>query len=347
MKVRLFPARTPAIDGDDRPLNPVIYDWLGRAIRDLEAGGGDGGGSGAPGPAGPAGPPGPTGPAGATGPAGPAGGTVPLTSSNPQNVGTSPAVGAVLESARADHVHDLEFSTLQSILAGASAAVGFNGQSLNGIDAITSSTGGIVDGFAGFRTNGSQSFALRDSADGGGAIFIFQGRATIASPADGFFVLKDNAGTGFTMLRLGGGTSAFPGLKRNGAALESRLADDSAYAVHRVATPVGSNDAVTKAYADALGGGGGGSLTQVEVDLGSTPRRSGRFTITDAAIASTSKVICVQAGGPYTGKGTLGDEAEMDHVDVAVTPATGTATAYWVSSTFVRGNFKFNYQVAA
>lgn len=48
------------------------------------------------------------------------------------------------------------------------------------------------------------------------------------------------------------GGPAGPGLKRSGAAIEARNAADSAYAVFRVATPVGDNDAVTKAYADTL-----------------------------------------------------------------------------------------------
>lgn len=77
-------------------------------------------------------------------------------------------------------------------------------------------------------------------------------------------------------------------------------------------------------------GGGGGSATTVEVDLGSTPVFRGRFTITDAGISGTSKVLCWQAPGPYTNKGTRADEAEMQPVQViAVTPAAGSAQVYW------------------
>lgn len=75
--------------------------------------------------------------------------------------------------------------------------------------------------------------------------------------------------------------------------------------------------------------GGGGSATTVEVDLGSAAT-SGRFTITDAAIGATSKVLCWQAPGPYTGKGTRADEAEMQPVIItAVNPAAGSAVVYW------------------
>lgn len=79
-----------------------------------------------------------------------------------------------------------------------------------------------------------------------------------------------------------------------------------------------------------VSGGGGSSATTVEVDLGSTAKTSGKFTITDAAISATSKVLCWQAPGPYTGKGTLADEAAMQAViAVSVTPATGTAVVAW------------------
>lgn len=78
------------------------------------------------------------------------------------------------------------------------------------------------------------------------------------------------------------------------------------------------------------GGGGGASATTVEQDLGSTPTWRGRFTITDAAIGAASKVLCWQAPGPYTGKGTRADEAEMQPVSVvAVDPAAGSAVVYW------------------
>lgn len=91
------------------------------------------------------------------------------------------------------------------------------------------------------------------------------------------------------------------------------------------------------------------SATEVEASLGSAPdaRRSGRFIITDAAIGATSKVFVTQAGGPYTGKGTRADEAEMDHVACVAKAASGSATVYWHSRTRVRGNFKFHYVIGA
>lgn len=58
------------------------------------------------------------------------------------------------------------------------------------------------------------------------------GGAALASPSDSVWQMRNNAGNDFNRLQLGGGTSAFPALKRNSTALETKLADDSAYAPH-------------------------------------------------------------------------------------------------------------------
>jgi len=90
-------------------------------------------------------------------------------------------------------------------------------------------------------------------------------------------------------------------------------------------------------------GGGSFSATTIEANLGSTPVFQGKFTITDAAISSTSKVLCWQAPGPYTGKGTRADEASMQPVQViAVEPAAGTATVYWQTPPMIGERLKNN-----
>lgn len=93
------------------------------------------------------------------------------------------------------------------------------------------------------------------------------------------------------------------------------------------------------------------SLTTVECSVAPTPqtRRSGHVQITGLAGLTAGKPVLVQqAAGPYTGKGTRTDEAEMDMLTVAgvVLNAT-TIDLYWQSKYQVRGNFKFNYAVAA
>lgn len=55
-------------------------------------------------------------------------------------------------------------------------------------------------------------------------------RARMLSPADGQITLTNAAQTDFSLLQFGGTTSAFPAIKRNGIAIDFRLADDSTYA---------------------------------------------------------------------------------------------------------------------
>lgn len=56
------------------------------------------------------------------------------------------------------------------------------------------------------------------------------GGAALASPADGVWVMRNNAGTDFNRLQFGGTSASFPSIKRNGAGLDFRLANDSGYA---------------------------------------------------------------------------------------------------------------------
>lgn len=80
----------------------------------------------------------------------------------------------------------------------------------------------------------------------------------------------------------------------------------------------------------SIPGGGTPSSTTVEVNLGATPVWQGKFTITDAAISTSSKVHVWQAPGPYTGKGIRADEAALQPVDIiAVEPLTGSASVHW------------------
>lgn len=79
---------------------------------------------------------------------------------------------------------------------------------------------------------------------------------------------------------------------------------------------------------------------------------TGKFTITDAAITGSSKVLCWQAPGPYTGKGTSTDQAQLEPVRVISTvPAAGSAVVYWetppmVAHPVLTGNGKPNVTVS-
>lgn len=100
----------------------------------------------------------------------------------------------------------------------------------------------------------------------------------------------------------------------------------------------------------AGGPGGSATWTGLQVDTGSTSKRSGRFTITDATITALTPVAVLLAAGPYTGKGTLADEAQMyPGITFAAVSAAGSALVYWSApyGSAVKGYLKINYQVSA
>lgn len=88
-----------------------------------------------------------------------------------------------------------------------------------------------------------------------------------------------------------------------------------------------------------------------EVSLVAAPnaRHSGHVQITGLAGLTAGKPVLVnQAPGPYTGKGTRADEAEMDQVSFIGKVLSATVIdLYWEAVHFVRGNFKVLYVVGA
>jgi hypothetical protein len=91
------------------------------------------------------------------------------------------------------------------------------------------------------------------------------------------------------------------------------------------------------------------ALTTVEKSLGASWRRSGNFQITGLSGLTAGKPVSIQqANGPYTGKGTREDEAEMDQLLLTGKVLnTTTIQCYWQSRFQVRGNFKVDYLVGA
>lgn len=134
------------------------------------------------------------------------------------------------------------------------------------------------------------------SAGQSGAIG-FLNRGQISAPADGVFTLRNNAGTDFGRLQLGGTTSAFPAIKRNGAGIDFRLADDSGYATttsgNIIDTGVTANSLV---YSNASQ-----MLTAATVGTGLT-FTGGALTLTGTG----SGAAYVQGGNAYGATGTLG-----------------------------------------
>jgi hypothetical protein len=102
---------------------------------------------------------------------------------------------------------------------------------------LRSTTGtGVLHSFGSWLANGTQVNVLTSAGTGATLSFGTRGRISNAAAVDGNFVLSNNAATDFGLLQLGGTTSSFPALKRDGSALAVRLADDSAAASIRALT---------------------------------------------------------------------------------------------------------------
>jgi len=110
--------------------------------------------------------------------------------------------------------------------------------------------------------------------------------------------------------------------------------------------PSAATDVATKGYADSVGGGGGGGLTttEIEIDFGSKTCRSKRFTITDAASSTSSKIHAWQSGNPATGRGK--DDALWDTITYSVRPLNGSFILQAFSSGRIQGKRKVFYTIS-
>lgn len=130
---------------------------------------------------------------------------------------------------------------------------------------------------------------------------------------NGVALLTNNNQTDFSRLQLGGTTSAFPALKRNGATLEARLADDSGY-THVAAANVTANGVLS---ASNVGSHWVPSQTDT-YDLGSASRlwrNSFISTMNALVFARTTQTI-------FGGYSTIGKNAGDVAADVASAATT-------------------------
>jgi len=124
----------------------------------------------------------------------------------------------------------------------------------------------------------------------------------MSSPSDGNILLQNLAATDFNRLQFGGTTSAFPALKRSGAALQVRLADDSADAAISASTFTASSSAVNISALASTGYSLTGSSTVSMVDLAGTWNTTGaptgiKMNLTDVASSASSLLMDLQTNG--------------------------------------------------
>lgn len=96
---------------------------------------------------------------------------------------------------------------------------------------------------------------------------------------------------------------------------------------------------------DDLNATGAGSVwTEYEIDFGTLPRFDALFTITDAAVSSTSKIIISETGKPATGR--VAGDSQWDYISLAALPVAGSFTVYAMAIPGpVVGKRKIQYQV--
>jgi hypothetical protein len=99
------------------------------------------------------------------------------------------------------------------------------------LNATETALNGMTHNLLDLQVGGSSKFRVTNSGATIMAGLFVNGinRAFITSPSDGIFTFYNSGGDNFSRLQLGGTTNAFPAIKRNAAAIDFRLADDSGY----------------------------------------------------------------------------------------------------------------------
>jgi hypothetical protein len=114
------------------------------------------------------------------------------------------------------------------------------------------------------------------------------------------------------------------------------------------ATYAGANGNFVKVNATATGlefvAGGGGSftVTETEVDFGTNPVVEKTFTIVDALVSATSKIMVTESGSIATGR-IAGGDSLWDSIVYSCVPASGSFTLYARASGSVVGYRKLFY----
>lgn len=112
---------------------------------------------------------------------------------------------------------------------------------------------------------------------------------TIYAPSNGILRISNASQTDFSLLRLGGDTSSFPAIKRQGTGLDIRLADDSSYSTLTMSSATMTTGTIT-ASTPAL------SIAQTWNNVATTFDAIS-VNVTNTASASTSNLIRLAIGG--------------------------------------------------
>ena len=85
------------------------------------------------------------------------------------------------------------------------------------------------------------------------------------------------------------------------------------------------------------------TLTEVEIDFGTTPVNNKTFTITDVTITNTKKIIIFPS--PSNATGQVGNDWEVDGATFSAKANTGNMTLYVNAPFSMNGKRKIYYQI--
>lgn len=171
-----------------------------------------------------------------------------------------------------------------------------------------------------YGTTNSGSWTFTGNVFTNGSYILGGGTTVLGTPSsgsfgpnsDGVWVLLNNAGTGWGRLQFGGTSSSFPALKRNGTAINVRLADDSgdapvtagAATLNRITGNTGSAPTANSCTGFSLATGSSdlagkvsfNSATTCSITFGASFTNAPFCTITPGSAASTSEVVTTTGG---------------------------------------------------
>jgi hypothetical protein len=153
----------------------------------------------------------------------------------------------------------------------------------------------------------------------------FSIKGDASTGADNNIVLSNTGNTSFGMLKLGGTTNAFPAIKRNGAAIDFRLADDSAACnINTGSINTGGGNISTNAVISALMiiGNGSSRLYYANAANANLSVNATNITVSTSAYnagSSASAVLEVLS----TTQGFLPPRMTTTQKNAIATPATG------------------------
>ncbi len=176
-------------------------------------------------------------------------------------------------------------------------------------DGMTLTSGGTLTTTAGIQSGTSVTAAA-------GAGIQWTGRSIITSPSDGVVRLTNTAATDFSYIQLGGSTTSFPAIKRSGAGVAIRLADDSANAAITVSSVTLSGTLTVPKTVTAGGTTGNQTIDKMSGSVNFAAGSGTAITVTCNLVTTSSIIVATVATNDSTMK------------SVAVVAGSGSFTIY-------------------